>query len=403
MNKRNASLGLAVAAAAVELDIILPCLPMIQEGFSVDSDVIGLAISANFFSFCIASLIVGPLSDFLGRKKIFIGGLGFLTVGTLGCLAAKTFLGFIFYRVLQGIGSSAPITIGFRLAAELDRKSKSSKTTSYVHTIVTAATIAGPPVGALIAIQFGWRAIFIFIGILVFVSLGLVTRSFPAENSEDVNKRSLPPLALKAAYKSVLMNRNFWTHGLSAIFLYAAIMLYLTYAPLNSFNFGKTEALSQSVLNAGISQSVIMLAFCLGSICMFKFVNFENEAFFVRTSFYVLWACGLFLLISSLTDMKAATLSTAVMTIFGLASSIVINSSSAKAMANCENFSGIASSVLGASRLGLTSLCIFSVGVYGQNTVQIFYRLIALLVFFSWILTQNITLDNAALNVAGEK
>ena len=63
------------AIGILSTNIILPAFPDIGEQLGVSSRELGLTLSSFFITFALAQLVVGPLADRFGRKKLVLGGL----------------------------------------------------------------------------------------------------------------------------------------------------------------------------------------------------------------------------------------------------------------------------------------------------------------------------------------
>ena len=57
------------------IDTMFPAFPQIGEQFAVDKVAMQQTISAYLFAYALMSLVHGPLSDAVGRKRVILGGL----------------------------------------------------------------------------------------------------------------------------------------------------------------------------------------------------------------------------------------------------------------------------------------------------------------------------------------
>jgi DHA1 family bicyclomycin/chloramphenicol resistance-like MFS transporter len=86
------------------LDVILPSFPALSDYFSTPGANIALSISLFAIGVAFAQLLLGPLSDVLGRKKLLLAGLGVSIIGAAGCILSTQYPWFIFFRLLQALG-----------------------------------------------------------------------------------------------------------------------------------------------------------------------------------------------------------------------------------------------------------------------------------------------------------
>jgi DHA1 family bicyclomycin/chloramphenicol resistance-like MFS transporter len=68
-------LGLLVALGPLSIDMYLPALPRIADELSVSSSVAQLTLTGTLAGLAVGQLIVGPLSDSLGRRRPLMAGI----------------------------------------------------------------------------------------------------------------------------------------------------------------------------------------------------------------------------------------------------------------------------------------------------------------------------------------
>ncbi|WP_165646245.1 MFS transporter, partial [Mycolicibacterium fortuitum] len=68
-------LGALVALGPLTIDMYLPALPRIAEELSVSSSVSQLTLTGTLAGLALGQLIVGPLSDSLGRRRPLMAGI----------------------------------------------------------------------------------------------------------------------------------------------------------------------------------------------------------------------------------------------------------------------------------------------------------------------------------------
>jgi MFS family permease len=109
-----ALLGALTALAPVTIDMYAPGFPRMSESLHASDTAVQLSMTAFLIGLAVGQLLLGPLSDGLGRRRILAGGglayVAFLLAGGGGVAATWTFLAVI----LAGIGMATPAatTIG---------------------------------------------------------------------------------------------------------------------------------------------------------------------------------------------------------------------------------------------------------------------------------------------------
>src|SRR6059058_4522278 len=83
-----AVLGALVALGPLTIDMYLPALPKIADDLSVSSSVTQLTLTGTLAGLALGQLIVGPLSDSLGRRRPMLAGIVLHMLASLICIIA---------------------------------------------------------------------------------------------------------------------------------------------------------------------------------------------------------------------------------------------------------------------------------------------------------------------------
>ena len=112
-------ISLMMSLTALSIDAMLPALPQIGSELEVQSvNDRQLVVSAIFLGLSFGQLVFGPLSDKTGRKPAIYGGLGLYVAGSLISAAAVSFPLMLAGRLIQGVGVSAPRSVGLALVRD---------------------------------------------------------------------------------------------------------------------------------------------------------------------------------------------------------------------------------------------------------------------------------------------
>ena len=103
---------LAASSADLGLFLLSPVITVLRDDFSASADLAQLVLGAFMASVAISQLISGSLSDRFGRKKILLSGSVIFIVGGIGALLSTTIDMLIGFRILQGAGAAACMTMG---------------------------------------------------------------------------------------------------------------------------------------------------------------------------------------------------------------------------------------------------------------------------------------------------
>ncbi len=118
--------------------------------------------------------LAGPVADRYGRRRAFMTGAVLFALASLLCATATTLVSLLAWRVLQGISGAALTASASALLAAAYPGPRRAWAFGMWGTVVGAAMVAGPPLGALIAAVLGWSWVF-WINIPICVALVLLT------------------------------------------------------------------------------------------------------------------------------------------------------------------------------------------------------------------------------------
>lgn len=153
---------------AIALDIYVPSIPDIHQYFSVSPVVVQLTVSLFILITGIGQLIVGPLSDHFGRRKIIISGTVIYLLGSIAASFSPNIQLLIFARLAQGLGACSMMVACFAIVRDLFEGNECSRVYSFLNSTIALSPLLAPSVGGYLALYYGWRASFVFLAIVAF-------------------------------------------------------------------------------------------------------------------------------------------------------------------------------------------------------------------------------------------
>ena len=99
------TLILVSGLSALGMNIHLPSLPNMTEYFGTSYGMMQLSVSLYLATNGILQILIGPVSDMLGRRPVILVGIVLFLLATLGCLMAPTVEVFLFFRMCQAVVS----------------------------------------------------------------------------------------------------------------------------------------------------------------------------------------------------------------------------------------------------------------------------------------------------------
>ena len=163
-------LGALVALGPLTLDLYLPALPRITDELSVSSSVVQLTLTGTLAGLALGQLIVGPLSDSLGRRKPLMAGIVLHMLASLVCLVAPNIEILGIARVLQGVGASAAMVVAIAVVGDLFADSAAATVLSRLMLVLGVAPVVAPSLGAAVLLHASWHWTF---AVLVVLAGGL--------------------------------------------------------------------------------------------------------------------------------------------------------------------------------------------------------------------------------------
>ena len=94
------------------IDTIFPAFPSMGAQFGADKLAMQQTISAYLIAYALMSLVHGPLSDAIGRRRVIIGGLSVFTVASVGCALSTDLSTLLAFRALQGLSAGVGLIVG---------------------------------------------------------------------------------------------------------------------------------------------------------------------------------------------------------------------------------------------------------------------------------------------------
>jgi EmrB/QacA subfamily drug resistance transporter len=227
-----AAVCVGVFMVSLDLFIVNVAFPDIQESFGGTS-VGELSWILNAYAIAFGALLVpaGRWADRVGRKNVFLLGLGIFTLASAACAAAPSVPALVMARALQAIGAAMvfPTSLGLLLPEwPVEKRSVPVGIWSAVSGVAAAA---GPPLGGLL-VQAGWRWVFIVnipIGI-AFCAVGwrvlVNSRDEHARGRPDAIGAGLFTVAIGALILAIVQGQSWgWSGGrVIALFAVAAAL-----------------------------------------------------------------------------------------------------------------------------------------------------------------------------------
>lgn len=157
--------SIAITAALCALDgfdvlAITFAAPTLLAEWGIAKSELGYALSAGLLGMALGSLLLSPLADRAGRRRILFLALALMICGTFWTAVSGGIASLILSRLVTGLGIGGMIGIVTPLAAEYANAQRRDFAVSLTLTFFGIGAIAGGLVSAWLLAEFGWRSIF---------------------------------------------------------------------------------------------------------------------------------------------------------------------------------------------------------------------------------------------------
>ncbi len=157
--------------ASLAMDIYLPIVPAMPAILNTTPAIVQLTLSLYMVMLGLGQVIFGPISDRIGRRRVLLAGALVFVFTSFAAAWAESAPVFVALRVVQAIGASAMLVAIFATVRDVyAQKPEGAVIYGLLSSMLAFVPAVGPIAGALIDKQFGWRAIFITLGLLALLA-----------------------------------------------------------------------------------------------------------------------------------------------------------------------------------------------------------------------------------------
>jgi DHA1 family bicyclomycin/chloramphenicol resistance-like MFS transporter len=400
-------LGVMVALGPLTIDMYLPALPKIADDLSVSSSVVQLTLTGTLAGLALGQLIVGPLSDSLGRRRPLMAGIVLHMVASVICMLAPNLVVLGLARVLQGVGAAAAMVVAIAVVGDLFSDSAAATVLSRLMLVLGVAPVVAPSLGAAVLLHGSWHWVFTALVVLAGALLVVAALALP-ETLPPSHRRPLRVSGIAATYAELLRDMRFVILVLVAALGMSGLFAYIAGA---SFVLQGTYGLDQQafalVFGAG---AVALIGATQFNVVLLK--RFSPQAITLWALAAALVAAGVF---AGLSVAHAGGLAGFVVPVWAIlaAMGLVIPNAPALALSRHPEAAGTAAALLGAAQFGLGAAVAPLVGVLGNDQVALsivmaagaLVALLALAPSLRWGHPDTVgvsTSDNADESVPGE-
>lgn len=216
--------------APLSMDLYLPALPSLSRDLGGSPSLVQLTLTACLLGLAAGQLLVGPLSDTLGRRRPLFVGLAAYALASLLCALAPSAPALVACRLLQGLAGGAGLVIAPAVVRDVFEGSAMARFLALSMLISGVAPIVGPMAGGQLLRVTSWRGAFVVlaaIGLLLLVAAALgLPETLPPERRRSGGVRDT-----LTTFRGLAADRVFAGYILAVGLVMGAVFTYVAGAP----------------------------------------------------------------------------------------------------------------------------------------------------------------------------
>ena len=179
------ALGALVALGPFTIDLYLPAFPRVAAEFHAADSQIQLTLTATTVGFGLGQLLVGPLSDRVGRRIPLLSATALHVLASVAVALAPSVPLLIALRVVQGVGAAGGGVVAMAMVRDLFGGQPLIRMLSRLALVSGLAPILAPVIGSQLLAVLDWRGVFWCLGaygaVILVTAIILVPETLPAE------------------------------------------------------------------------------------------------------------------------------------------------------------------------------------------------------------------------------
>ncbi|WP_230930446.1 multidrug effflux MFS transporter [Dietzia aurantiaca] len=224
------ALALAGAIGPFATDTYLPALPLIVEEFGVTASTAQLTLTAFMVALAAGQLVIGPLSDRLGRRGLLVVGSVGTLLAAVACALAPSIWVLVLARVAQGFFGAAGIVLGKAIVVDVGRGPGVAKAFATLMAIQSVAPVIAPLFGGAVVPFGGWRGVFwLLAGLSAITLIGVIAAIPESLNAED--RRAGDLRSTLADMREVATFGPFLARVSTFVFSFGVLFAYISASP----------------------------------------------------------------------------------------------------------------------------------------------------------------------------
>lgn len=219
-----------VFSSSSQVIIIAPILPFIGETLHIPSALQGTLILAYAATLSVFALIVGPISDKIGRRQVMLLGSSFMSIALLLHGMADSFLVLLALRAAAGAAGGLLSGAAVAYVGDYFPYERRGWANGWVMSGMAFGQVVGVSIGTYLADVLGFRWPFLMFGISMGLAAILIWAVVP-QPSVRLDEERLSIRGALSRYFGLLQRPEIATITLVYFLMFFSLGLYVTYLP----------------------------------------------------------------------------------------------------------------------------------------------------------------------------
>lgn len=232
-------LGALTALGPFTIDLYLPAFPVLEADFQTTAAAIQLTLTGTMIGFAVGQLVVGPLSDKVGRRVPLIAVTALHVLASAAAAFAPDLGLLSAARVFMGIGAAAGGVVAMAIVRDLFGGRRLVIMLSRLALVSGVAPVIAPLIGSMLLTVMPWRGIFVVLAaygaVMLVAAIILIPETLPKERRHDRGSTTV-----LQRYRSVFSDRVFIGVLIIGGMTFSGLFSYLSASP---FLFQQTHGL----------------------------------------------------------------------------------------------------------------------------------------------------------------
>lgn len=233
-------LGALTALGPFTVDMYLPAFPLLQGEFDASEGAVQLTLTGTMVGFALGQLIVGPLSDVVGRRTPLLVSTVLHLVASVIAVFAPNLLVLGGARILMGMGAAGGAVVAMAMVRDLFGGRRLVVMLSRLALVSGLAPVIAPLAGSALLQVIPWRGIFVVLAAYAALILMCALFALP-ETRPKGDRATAEKVSIRHRYRVVFSDRVFVGVLLIGGMTFSGLFSYLS---VSSFLFQQGYGLS---------------------------------------------------------------------------------------------------------------------------------------------------------------